>query len=150
VSRPQSRTGVRIPAAVYPAGGLAVTVFAWWLMTSVFGWAHPVVLPPPQDVLRAFNQNRGYVLDAMLVTGLETVVGFLLSAAAGFVIGLLLASSAVLERSFSPLLVAVNAVPKIPFGASFVLIAATTIVLYYVLVGVERLLLLWVRATTER
>jgi NitT/TauT family transport system permease protein len=33
--------------------------------------------------------------------------------------------------------------------ASFVLIAATTIVLYYLLVGVERLLLPWVRATTE-
>jgi NitT/TauT family transport system permease protein len=264
VAVPPSRTHLRIPAAVYPVAGLTVMVFVWWLTTSVFGLTHRVVLPPPQDVVHAFNQNREYVLDAMLVTGVETVVGFLLSAAAAFVIGLVLASVPVLDRSFSPLLVAVNAVPKIAFGpllvgwlgfgqpsiqfmifvmaffpvvlstvtglshtpaelaemarsltasrwrmftkvrlpaaqphifvglklalplasvgaiigefqagdaenpglgsiipqslgqgdsptayASFVLIAATTIVLYYLLVGVERLLLPWVRATTE-
>jgi NitT/TauT family transport system permease protein len=34
--------------------------------------------------------------------------------------------------------------------AAFVLIASITILLYYVLVGVERLLLPWVRATTDR
>jgi NitT/TauT family transport system permease protein len=116
VGAPASRTRLRIPAAAYPLAGLAVTVFGWWLITSVFGWTHPVVLPPPQDVVRAFNANRGIVLEATLRTGLETVVGFLLSAAAGFVIGLILASATILERSFSPLLVAVNAVPKIGFG----------------------------------
>jgi NitT/TauT family transport system permease protein len=262
---PPSRSRLRVPAIVYPLGGLAVTILAWWLSTSVLGLTQPVVLPPPQDVVRAFNENRGFVLDATLVTCLETVVGFLLSAAAGFVMGLVLASASVLERSFSPLLVAVNAVPKIAFGpllvawlgfgqpsiqfmifvmsffpvvlssvtglthtpgelaemarsldasrwqtflkvrlpsalpqifvglklalplaavgaiigefqagdmanpglgsiiqqtlgqgdaatayASFVLIAATTIALYYVLVGLEWLLLPWVRATTER
>jgi NitT/TauT family transport system permease protein len=265
IAAPHSRSRLRVPTIVYPAGGLAFTILAWWLSTSVLGLTHPVVLPPPQNVVHAFNQNRGYVLDAMLVTGLETAVGFLLSAAAGFVMGLVLASATVLERSFSPLLVAVNAVPKIAFGpllvawlgfgqpsiqfmifvmsffpvvlstvtglthtpaelaemarsldasrlqmylkvrlpsalpqifvglklalplaavgaiigefqagdmanpglgsiiqqtlgqgdaptayASFVLIAATTIALYYVLVGLERLLLPWVRATTER
>ena len=116
VATPPSRARARIPTVVYPVGGLAATVFAWWLCTSVLGLAHPVVLPPPQDVVDAFNQNPGYVLDATLVTGLETLVGFLLSAAAGFVIGLVLASNSVLERSFSPLLVAVNAVPKIAFA----------------------------------
>lgn len=111
-----SRSSLRVPAIVYPIGGLAVTLFAWWLSTSVLGLTHPAVLPPPQNVVDAFKQNHGFVLDAMLVTSLETIVGFLLSVAAGFVMGLLLASVAVLDRSFSPLLVAVNAVPKIAFG----------------------------------
>jgi NitT/TauT family transport system permease protein len=259
------RSRVRMPALVYPIAGFAVTIFAWWLASSVLGLAHPVVLPPPQDVLRSFNANRDFVLEGTLVTALETVVGFTISSVIGFFIGLLLASSVVLERMFSPLLVAVNAVPKIAFGpmlvawlgwgqppiqfmifvmcffpvvlstvtgltrtpadlaemarsldasrakmfvkvrlpsalpqvfvglklalplagvgaiigefqagdserpglgsiiiqtlgqgdsstafAAFVLIAATTIVLYYLLLGLERLLLPWVRATTER
>jgi NitT/TauT family transport system permease protein len=116
IAVPTSRSRLRVPTVVYPVGGLAVTILAWWLSTDVLGLTHPVVLPPPQNVVRAFNENRGFVLDATLVTGLETVVGFVLSAAAGFVMGLVLASARVLERSFSPLLVAVNAVPKIAFG----------------------------------
>jgi NitT/TauT family transport system permease protein len=116
VAVPRYRSHLRIPAVAYPVAGLAVTVFAWWLMASVFGWPHRSVLPPPQDVVRAFNSNRQLVLEATLRTTVETAVGFLLSAAAGFLIGLVLSSSTVLERSFSPLLVAVNAVPKIAIG----------------------------------
>ncbi|BCB81411.1 ABC transporter permease [Phytohabitans flavus] len=114
------RSRVRVPVFVYPVGGLAVTVFAWWLATSVLGLAHPVVLPPPQDVVRGFNENREFVLEGMLVTSLETLVGFIISSLAGFLIGLVLASSVLLERMFSPLLVAVNAVPKIAFGPMLV------------------------------
>jgi NitT/TauT family transport system permease protein len=111
-----TRPGLRVPAAAFPAAGLLVVVFAWWLVTSVLGWAHPVALPPPQDVARAFETNSGYLLDGTVVTGLETLVGFVLSAVAGFVIGLVLASFDVLERMFAPLLLAVNAVPKIALG----------------------------------
>ncbi|BCB86774.1 ABC transporter permease [Phytohabitans suffuscus] len=114
------RSRVRVPAFVYPVAGFAVTVVVWWLATSVLGLAHPVVLPPPQDVVRGFNENRDFVLEGMLVTSLETLVGFVMSSIAGFLIGLVLASWAVLERMFSPLLVAVNAVPKIAFGPMLV------------------------------
>ncbi|MFC0526437.1 ABC transporter permease [Phytohabitans kaempferiae] len=116
--RPRSQA--RVPAFLYPVGGLVVTIFVWWLATSVLGLAHPVVLPPPQDVVRGFNDNRDYVLDGTLVTSLETLFGFVVSAAIGFLIGLMLASSSLLERMFSPLLVAVNAVPKIAFGPMLV------------------------------
>ncbi|GAA4688263.1 ABC transporter permease [Phytohabitans rumicis] len=120
VAAPPVRTRVRLPGVVYPVAGLVVTVFVWWLITSVFRWANPVVLPPPQDVLRNFNTNRDFVLKGTLVTSLEVVVGFLISSAAGFLIGLVLAGSRVLERMFSPLLVAINAVPKIAFGPMLV------------------------------
>ncbi|MEJ3747558.1 ABC transporter permease [Actinomycetes bacterium KLBMP 9797] len=106
----------RFPAAAFPIAGLVVTILTWWLVTTVFDWAHPVVLPPPQDVLRGMGTNRGLLFDGTVVTTLETVIGFVLSAAAGFGIGVVLAGSTVLERMFSPLLVAVNAVPKIAFG----------------------------------
>lgn len=114
------RTGLRVPVFLYPIAGLVVTVFVWWLATSVFGVAHPVVLPPPQDVLRSFNENQGYMLRGTRVTVLETAFGFVVSSAVGFLIGLVLSSWSVLERMFSPLLVAVNAVPKIAFGPMLV------------------------------
>lgn len=114
------RSRVRVPAIVYPVAGLVITVFAWWLITTVLGLAHPVVLPPPQDVVRGFNENRDFVLDGLVVTALETVAGFIISSIAGFLIGLVLASSSLLERMFSPLLVAVNAVPKIALGPMLV------------------------------
>lgn len=114
------RPRLRVPTVVYPIAGLAFTVLVWWLVSSVFRLTHPVVLPPPQDVLRALLANPGFMLDGTRVTVLETGFGFALSSVVGFLIGLGLASWSVLERMFSPLLVAVNAVPKIAFGPMLV------------------------------
>ncbi|MFC4104848.1 ABC transporter permease [Micromonospora zhanjiangensis] len=99
-----------------PLAGLVVAGVAWWLTTSVSHLIHPAVLPPPGDVLAAFRAQSGLLMKATLATALETLVGFLLSTVAGVLIGLALAASSVLERMFAPLLVAVNAVPKIALG----------------------------------
>ena len=96
-----------------PALGLVVVVTVWWLLTSVLKLIHPVVLPPPDAVLSAFTSASGSLLEQTALTTLETLVGFLLSAVVGVLIGLSLAVSPLVERMFSPLLVAVNAVPKI-------------------------------------
>ncbi|HEX5597201.1 MAG TPA: ABC transporter permease [Micromonosporaceae bacterium] len=105
--RPRGLTAVLLPAL-----GLLVTVTGWWLVTF-WQLVHPVVLPPPQDVLAAFINTSELLLDHTWLTTMETLGGFLLSTAAGVVIGMALAASSVVERMFSPLLVAVNAVPKI-------------------------------------
>ncbi|HEX5541196.1 MAG TPA: ABC transporter permease [Micromonospora sp.] len=101
-----------VASVVWPALGLAVTIIGWWLVTF-WELVHPVVLPPPQEVLAAFVHASDLLLEYTQTTALETLAGFLLSAVIGVVIGLALASSSVIERMFSPLLVAVNAVPKI-------------------------------------
>jgi NitT/TauT family transport system permease protein len=102
--------------ALWPALGLTVAIGAWWLITSAFPLVHPAVLPPPAEVLAAFNAKRAELLGGLAATTLETVAGFLISVVAGVLIGMLLAASRVAERMFSPLLVAVNAVPKIALG----------------------------------
>jgi NitT/TauT family transport system permease protein len=99
-----------------PLLGLVVTLAGWWLLTSGLHLVHPAVLPPPGEVLTAFNTNASRLLEGTLATTLETVIGFVLSTVAGVLIGLSLAASRVVERMFSPLLVAVNAVPKIALG----------------------------------
>ncbi|WP_442791470.1 ABC transporter permease [Micromonospora sp. NBC_01813] len=105
--------GGRAAAVLLPLAGLLVTVTAWWLATSVFDLVHSVVLPPPQNVYAAFELRIERLADHALATATSTVVGFAISTVVGVLIGLALASSQVLERMFSPLLVALNAVPKI-------------------------------------
>ena len=97
---------------VLPLLGLLVAVGAWWLVTYL-ELINPVALPAPQDVWGAFADTTDLLLKHSLTTGRETVVGFLLSTVVGVAIGLSLAASRVVERMFSPLLVAINAVPKI-------------------------------------
>ncbi|MEV4892177.1 ABC transporter permease [Nonomuraea sp. NPDC055795] len=103
-------------AATWPALGLLVALAAWWLVTAAFPLVHPAVLPPPGEVLAAFAARPGELLAGLLATTAETVAGFAISVVAGVLLGLALAASRVVERMFSPLLVAVNAVPKIALG----------------------------------
>ncbi|GAA3646067.1 ABC transporter permease [Nonomuraea antimicrobica] len=105
-----------VAAVGWPALGLVVAIAAWWTVTSAFPLVHPAVLPPPAEVLAAFLARSAELLGGLATTTLETVAGFLISVVAGVLIGLLLAASRAAERMFSPLLVAVNAVPKIALG----------------------------------
>ncbi|MFE0591163.1 ABC transporter permease [Micromonospora echinospora] len=110
------RLGPGSAAIGLPLLGVLVAMVAWWLVTSVFQLVHPASLPPPEDVFGALVENWSVLLEATGATTLSTVVGFLLSTVAGVLIGLALAASRRVERMFSPLLVAVNAVPKIALG----------------------------------
>lgn len=102
--------------ALLPMLGLVVALGTWWLLTSGLELVHPLVLPPPGAVLSAFIEAPARMLEHTWATTLETLIGFLLSTVAGVLIGMSLAASRVVERMFSPLLVAVNAVPKIALG----------------------------------
>ncbi|PWR10206.1 ABC transporter permease [Micromonospora acroterricola] len=102
-------------AALLPVAGLLVALAAWWLVARL-ELVHPAALPPPGDVLTAFVDKPARMLEHTWDTLLEILVGFALSAAAGVLIGLSLASSRMVERMFTPLLVAINAVPKITLG----------------------------------
>ncbi|MER7890350.1 ABC transporter permease [Micromonospora sp. NPDC094482] len=108
--------GVRAGAGVaLPTVGLLVALAVWWLVARL-ELVHPAALPPPADVLTAFVDKPARMLEHTGDTTLEILIGFALSAAAGVLIGLTLASSRTVERMFTPLLVAVNAVPKITLG----------------------------------
>lgn len=115
-ARARRRTGYRPSTIGLPLLGLLIAFTVWWLVTSVLGLIHPASLPPPEDVLRSLTTNRTALFEAAAVTTMSTVVGFGLSTVAGVLIGLALAASRRVERMFAPLLVAVNAVPKIALG----------------------------------
>lgn len=102
-------------AALLPAAGLLIALAVWWLAARL-ELVHPAALPPPGDVLTAFVDKPAQMLEYTGDTTLEILLGFALSVAAGILLGLALASSRLVERMFTPLLVAVNAVPKITLG----------------------------------
>ena len=95
----------------WPALGLLLAVFAWWLAARLAGLPE-VVLPPPQSVLSAFLVLPAYLVEQTWVTARLTLIGFALAVVGGVLIGVAIAGSRWVERMVSPLLVAFNAVPK--------------------------------------
>ncbi|TDC37379.1 ABC transporter permease [Micromonospora sp. KC213] len=110
------RSGARPAAVGLPLLGLLIALAVWWLVTTGLELVHPASLPPPQDVWAALAETADVLLPALGVTTSMTLLGFLLSTVAGVLIGMALAASRRVERMFAPLLVAVNAVPKIALG----------------------------------
>ncbi|HEY0471701.1 MAG TPA: ABC transporter permease [Kribbella sp.] len=105
-------TTSRTAAILLPIVGLVGAIALWWLATVVFS-IQSYLLPSPVDVIRSFLDQPGYLLQQTGVSFLETVGGFLLAIAIGVPIALLIVRSVILERLVYPLLLGVNAIPKI-------------------------------------
>ncbi|MDQ3789487.1 MAG: ABC transporter permease subunit, partial [Actinomycetota bacterium] len=102
----------RVASVVLPVLGMLAALGLWWLATVVFA-IEEFLLPSPGDVVAAFAEYPGYLVEQTWVTLLETVQGFGLSVVVGVPLALLIVSSVVLERTIYPPLLALNAVPKI-------------------------------------
>ncbi len=99
-------------AVLLPILGLAGAIGLWWLATIVFS-IESYLLPSPYDVVVKFFDDPAYLLEHTWVSFLETVEGFLLAIVLGVPIALLIVRSVILERLVYPLLLMVNAIPKI-------------------------------------
>lgn len=98
-----------------PALGTAATVGLWWLAIVTLD-IKSFIVPAPQAVLFAFNRLDGYLLDNTWITLIETLQGFGLTVLVAVLIGAVLASSRHVEQAMYPVLVALNAVPKLAFA----------------------------------
>jgi NitT/TauT family transport system permease protein len=108
-------TGARertVGVVAWPLLGLAVAIGLWWAGTRAFA-VQSIILPSPPEVVTAFAALQSYLLRQTWQTTLATLLGFALSAAVGVLIGVAIAAWRPVERMFSPLLVAFNAVPKV-------------------------------------
>lgn len=112
---------------VYPALGVILLLAAWHLYVVQFK-VPVVVLPSPMQVLNAALRERGALMTHGLVTLKESVYGFALAFVLGVPIAVAVAQSRVLNLTFSPLLVAMQSVPKV---------ALAPIVLVWVGTGIE-------------
>jgi NitT/TauT family transport system permease protein len=78
------------------------------------------IVPPPSDILSQFVRKFPRIWDYTLVTGSETIVGFLAAIMIGVPLALVVAFSPLLRRTFYPMAVTLEMVPKIVFAPIFV------------------------------
>lgn len=116
MSEPRRRT---LSTTVLPVLGAGLALAAWWSATELFD-IQTILVPKPPEVYAAFRRLQGYLLDMSRVTLTETLVGFAIAVALGLLIAIVLATSRIAERMFYPLLVGLNAVPKLAVAPLFV------------------------------
>ena len=78
------------------------------------------IVPPPSAVLYQLWRNLPRIAEYTLVTGGETVGGFLIAVAVGVPLALAVAFSRVLRQTLYPAAVTLEMVPKIAFAPLFV------------------------------
>jgi NitT/TauT family transport system permease protein len=105
---------------VAPALTFVALLALWHLATLVFGWEVWLV-PSPVDVGRALWEFRDLLPEHTWVTLVECLAGFLLAVAVGVPLAVLIAYSRFLERTIYPVLLALNAVPKIAIAPILIL-----------------------------
>jgi len=119
--RTRRRPSVRgVLGWVLPALTIALLVVAWDVATRVFDW--PVwLVPAPADVWHALSENRALLPHHFRVTLVETLGGFALAIVVGIPLAVAIAYSRLLERTIYPVLLGLNAVPKIAIAPILVL-----------------------------
>jgi len=97
----------------------AAILVAWEAIIRLFK-VPMYILPPPSAILVQFVMKFPLIWQYTLVTGQETLVGFGFAILLGVPMGLLVAISPFLRRTFYPLAVTLEMVPKIVFAPVFI------------------------------
>lgn len=105
---------------IAPVAAFVVLVVLWELATRAFAW-EPWLVPPPGDVAEALWDYRDLLPRHTWVTVWESLAGFGLAIAVGIPVGGVIASSRVMEMTIYPLLLGLNAVPKIAIAPILIL-----------------------------
>jgi NitT/TauT family transport system permease protein len=117
----RSRYVVRGAAGwLLPLVTLALLVLAWHVATRIFDWPRWLV-PSPVDVWNALREEREILPGHFGRTLYETLAGFGLAILGGIPLAVAIAYSRFLERTIYPVLLALNAVPKIAIAPILIL-----------------------------
>ena len=115
----------RIPRWLAMVLLFVVFLLVWDLVTRA-AWVSPIILPTPRETLDDLlfvggNLLAGdYMLSALWTTTRTAIYAFLLSAAIGFSLGVLVGETKFGERAVLPYLVAIDTMPKIAFAPLFI------------------------------
>jgi NitT/TauT family transport system permease protein len=93
---------------------VAALLLAWQFGTALFD-TPAYILPRPLDIVLTAIEKAHLLGGALWVTGIEAVLGFLLGAAIGLALAILMVLVPPLEFSLIPIAVAVNSVPSVAF-----------------------------------
>lgn len=108
-------------ADIGPALGLmAVVLLVWELMIRIFNVPN-FVLPAPTAIVQSLIDSRGQLLSAARFTAAEVLLGFVLAAATGIVVALVIVRFERFGRALYPLIVLFQNVPKVALAPIFIL-----------------------------
>jgi NitT/TauT family transport system permease protein len=102
----------RLRSFIEPAVTALLFFALWELMCRVFQIPE-FVLPTPSRTVAALVKDWNLIWPNAQQTLITTMIGFCISVVFGMALGILVGSSAFLNRCLSPLLVAFNSVPKV-------------------------------------
>lgn len=119
-SAARRRFASRISSYAPPLLVILALLLLWDLSVRVL--ALPVwLLPPPLQVARTFLSSLGILRTHVMVTLLETVLGFAVALVVGFGLALTIDASALLRRMIYPLLVASQTIPIVAIAPLLVI-----------------------------
>ena len=101
-----------LEAYLPPIIGFLVFIAIWQIGVSV-SRVKPFIVPGPLDVVNAFIENSANLFDSAVTSAGEAVVGFVIAGVLGALIAFLLASNKLIERTFYPYAVMLQATPII-------------------------------------
>jgi NitT/TauT family transport system permease protein len=110
---------MRLRSVLWPLGA-TVFVLGMWEALVVGLHVKAVLLPPPTAVGRAIAERHDLLLAHLWPTFYQTVLGFLLSAAGGIAVAVLITYSRIARLSLYPLIVVSQIVPKVSVAPLFV------------------------------
>lgn len=93
---------------------LAVLVVVWKLALTR-GWVSPLILPPPEDIVRSFVKliTGGLITTDIVATVWESVAGFVLGAAIGLALAIPSGLSPTIRKMLAPYAVSLQVTPRI-------------------------------------
>lgn len=97
---------------LYPLVALAIVLIVWELAVAAFQLPR-YLLPAPTAIVQVIVQRADVLALDTLTTLTEALVGFLAGSIAAFVVGATFAQFRLIEKSLSPIFVALQAVPLV-------------------------------------
>jgi NitT/TauT family transport system permease protein len=97
-----------------------VGFFAFWEWSIALLKVPLYVLPPPSLIVTKAAADMGRLVQYFYVTGLETLLGYLVAIVVALPLGLAIAFSSILRRTIYPFFVCIEMVPKIAFAPLFI------------------------------
>ncbi|MFF2907556.1 ABC transporter permease [Paenibacillus sp. NPDC057934] len=102
----------KIDERIYPIATLLIAVIVWQLIVSL-NHVPLYILPSPLATVSALIGDFGTIAGHVGTTLYESVLGFVLSIALAFVLGILMDSFVVIKKSLYPILIVSQTIPTI-------------------------------------
>ena len=113
-----SRAKVRVSQVA-----LLLAFLGAWEMATRRAWVDPFFVSQPTALIAQISQwvATGFIFRHLWVTMQETIIGFVLGTLLGVIVGFLFAYRQTLAAIFDPLMVALNAMPRVVLAPLFIL-----------------------------